>query len=287
MDLQLETIYAVVSVYAIKITIAIAIFVVGKFIAKRVVKVAQTVMRKSHVDETLVGFAGNILFGLALGFVVIAALSQLGINTTSLAAVVAAAGLAIGLALQGSLSNLAAGVMIILFRPFRVGDFVEVAGVGGTVEGISIFTTQLRSPDNKSIVIPNGTIIGDNIINFSAKPTRRVDMMFGVGYGDDLKKVKEIMYKIVNADERVLSEPAPTIAVMELGDNSVNLVCRPWVASAEYWNVYFDIMENMKIAFDEAGISIPFPQRDLHIVSNDAGLCEAKKPSDKTDKKAA
>lgn len=266
MELQLETVSALISMYAIKVLIALAIFFVGKFIAKRIVKIVQKLMLKSKVDQTLVGFAGNILYGLALAFVVIAALSQLGINTTSLAAVIAAAGLAIGLALQGSLSNLAAGVMIILFRPFKIGDYVEAAGTSGTVEEISIFTTFLKTPDNKSVIVPNGSIISDNIINYSAKPTRRVDLVFGVGYDDDLKTVRKILEKIVKADERILAEPEPVIAVHTLNESSVDFICRPWVSTADYWAVYWDLQEKVKTAFDKEGITIPFPQRDMHIV---------------------
>lgn len=268
MDLQIETITGFISVYAIKILIALAIFIVGKFIAKKLAQISQKMMRKSKIDETLVSFGGNILYGLMLAFVAIAALSQLGINTTSLAAVVAAAGLAIGLALQGSLSNLAAGVMLILFRPFKLGDYVVAAGTDGTVEEINIFTTKLKSPDNKEITVPNGEIISGNIVNFSAKPTRRVDLVFGVGYDDDIKKVKEVLTKIVNADDRILKEPAPMIAVHELADNSVNFICRPWVASGDYWAVFWDLQEKVKIEFDKAGITIPYPQRDMHIVSD-------------------
>lgn len=268
MDIQIETITGFISVYAIKILIALAIFIVGKFIAKKLAQISQKMMRKSKIDETLVSFGGNILYGLMLAFVAIAALSQLGINTTSLAAVVAAAGLAIGLALQGSLSNLAAGVMLILFRPFKLGDYVVAAGTDGTVEEINIFTTKLKSPDNKEITVPNGEIISGNIVNFSAKPTRRVDLVFGVGYDDDIKKVKEVLTKIVNADDRILKEPAPMIAVHELADNSVNFICRPWVASGDYWAVFWDLQEKVKIEFDKAGITIPYPQRDMHIVSD-------------------
>ena len=268
MELQIETIYGFISLYAMKVLIALAIFFVGKFIAKKVVHLSQKMMRKSKIDETLVSFGGNILYALALVFVIIAALSQLGINTTSLAAIVAAAGLAIGLALQGSLSNLAAGVMLILFRPFRLGDYIEAGGTNGTVEEINIFTTKLKSPDNKEITVPNGEIISNVITNYSAKPTRRIDLVYGVGYDDDIKKVKDILTKIVNADERILKEPAPMVAVHELADSSVNFICRPWVASADYWAVFWDLQEKVKIEFDRAGISIPYPQRDMHIVSD-------------------
>ncbi|MFP4313032.1 MAG: mechanosensitive ion channel family protein [Alphaproteobacteria bacterium] len=266
MELQFESISALVGVYALKVLIALAIFFIGKFIAKRVVKILETLMRKSNIDNTLVSFAGNVIYGLALAFVVIAALSQLGINTTSLAAIVAAAGLAIGLSLQESLSNLASGVMIILFRPFKTGDYIEAAGTSGTVEEISIFTTHLKTPDNKCIIVPNGSIISGNITNYSAKPTRRIDLTFGIGYGDDLKKAKKILEKIVKDDKRILKEPEAVIAVSELADSCVNIVVRPWVNSADYWSVYFDLQENVKLQFDKEGISIPYPQQDMHIV---------------------
>lgn len=268
MELQIETITGFISMYALKIVIALAIFFIGKFIAKRAAQLSEKLMRKSNIDDTLVSFGGNILYGLALAFVAIAALSQLGINTTSLAAIVAAAGLAIGLALQGSLSNLASGVMIILFRPFKLGDYVEAGGTAGTVEEISIFTTKFRSPDNKEIIVPNGMIISGNIINYSAKPTRRIDLVFGVGYDDDMKKVKDILTKIVNSDERILKEPAPNVAVHALGDSSVDFICRPWVATADYWAVFWHLQETVKMEFDKAGITIPYPQRDMHIVSD-------------------
>jgi small conductance mechanosensitive channel len=265
-ELQIDTIIGFISMYGLKVIIALAIFFIGKFIAKRAARLSQKLMRKSKIDETLVSFGGNILYGLALAFVAIAALSQLGINTTSLAAVVAAAGLAIGLALQGSLSNLAAGVMLILYRPFKLGDYVEAAGTDGTVEEINIFTTKLKSPDNKEIIVPNGEIISGVITNYSSKPTRRIDLVFGVGYDDDIKKVKEVLTKIVNADDRILKEPAPMVAVHELADNSVNFICRPWVASGDYWAVFWDLQEKVKIEFDKAGITIPYPQQDMHIV---------------------
>lgn len=283
MELQLETIGGFVSLYAIKILIALAIFFVGKFIAKKIVKLVEKMMERSKLDKTLIVFAGNVLYALALAFVVIAALSQLGIDTTSLAAIMAAAGLAIGLALQGSLSNLAAGVMIIAFRPFGSGDYVEVAGTGGTVEEISIFTTRLKSPDNKAIIVPNGEIIAANITNYSAKPTRRVDMVFGVGYDDDLKLVRKTLEKIIKDDKRILKDPEPQIAVSELADSSINFVVRPWVNSADYWDVFFETQEKVKNEFDKAGISIPFPQRDMHIVYDVKQ--DNKKPASK--KKAA
>ncbi len=251
--------------WGINIAAAIAIFIIGKWIGKRIVATIEKGMVKGGMDVTLSAFLGNILNALVLAFIVIAALSKLGVETTSLAAIFAAAGLAIGLALQGSLSNLAAGVMIILFRPFKVGDLIEAAGETGIVEEVHIFTTVMRSPDNKQIIVPNGSIIGGSITNYSTKPTRRVDLVFGIGYDDDIKKAKQVLQDIVTADSRILKDPAPVIAVSELADSSVNFVVRPWVNSADYWDVYFDLMETVKLRFDEEGISIPFPQQDVHM----------------------
>jgi small conductance mechanosensitive channel len=251
--------------WAVNIVSALAILLIGKQVAKAFVSFAKKIMIRSKVDDTLVSFLGNVLYGLAYAFVVIASLSQLGVETTSLAAILAAAGLAIGLSLQSSLSNLAAGVMIIAFRPFKRGDFVELAGTSGTVTEVSIFTTTLNTPDNRVTIVPNGSIISGNITNFSANDTRRIDLVFGASYGDDLKKVKALLQEIVAADERILEDPATTIAVSELADSSVNFVCRPWVKSSDYWAVRFDLIESVKARFDNEGISIPFPQRDVHM----------------------
>ena len=259
-----------VSLYGLKVVAAIAIFVIGKWVAKKLVGVARQLMTRAKVDETLVSFAGNVMYGLALTFVAIASLSQLGVETTSLAAVIAAAGLAIGLALQGSLSNLAAGVMIILFRPFKIGDYVEAGGTAGTVEDISIFTTSFKTPDNRQVIVPNNSITSGTIMNVSAKTERRIDLVVGVSYSDDLAKVKKVLSKIVADDDRVLKDKDVTIAVAELADSSVNLVVRPWVKSEDYWAVRFDLTEKIKTTFDKEGISIPFPQRDLHIVEGAA-----------------
>ncbi|MAH05752.1 MAG: mechanosensitive ion channel protein [Alphaproteobacteria bacterium] len=275
LDKIYESAAAYVSLYGLKVIAAIAIFIIGKWVAKRVVNVLKKFMQKASVDETLISFAGNIFYGLGLAFVVIASLSQLGVETTSLAAVIAAAGLAIGLALQGSLSNLAAGVMIILFRPFKIGDFVEAAGAAGIVEDISIFTTKFRTPDNRQIIVPNNAVTSDNITNISAKPERRVDLVVGVSYDDDLKKVKDVLSKIVSADERVLKDKDVVIAVSELADSSVNLVVRPWVKTEDYWPVYWHLTEQIKVTFDKEGISIPYPQRDLHVI--DGGAVTTKK----------
>lgn len=280
------TIMEYISLYGLKVIAAIAIFVIGKWLAKRLVGLIKGMMEKASVDATLISFAGNVMYGLALAFVVIAAISQLGVETTSLAAIIAAAGLAIGLAMQGSLSNLAAGVMIILFRPFKIGDYIEAAGTAGTVEDISIFTTTFKTPDNREIIIPNSNITSGNIVNVSARDTRRIDLVVGVGYSDDLSKVKKVLTKILKDESRVLPDPAPQIAVSELADSSVNLVVRPWVNASEYWPTRFELIEKIKVTFDKEGISIPFPQRDLHIVENVAVEQENKKPAAKKKKAA-
>ncbi len=280
--MDIDSIGELISFYGLKVLIAILIFVIGKWVAKRAVNIVKKMMIKAKVESTLVGFAGNVMYGLALTFVVIAALSQLGVETTSLAALLAAAGLAVGLALQGSLSNLAAGVMIVLFKPFKNGDYIEGGGTGGTVEEISIFNTILTTPDNRQVIVPNGQITADVITNFSAKSRRRIDFVIGVSYSDDLSKVKKVLSKIIEKDDRVLKDPETVIAVAELADSSVNLFVRPWVSVADYWVVRWDLIEAIKVTFDKEGISIPFPQRDLHMI-------EAKAANDtkSSSKKAA
>lgn len=250
--------------WGINIVMALAIFLVGKFIVKMVVKFAKKIMLKAKVDNILINFIGSIISTILLLFVVIAALDQLGVATTSLIALIGAAGLAVGLALQGTLQNLASGVMLIIFRPFNDGDFVEAAGVAGVVEEIGIFTTTMRTGDNREIIIPNGEIFGGTITNYSKRATRRVDMVFGIGYDDDIKKAKDIISRILDEDERILKDPAPLVAVAELADSSVNFNVRPWCATSEYWNVYFDTHEKIKLTFDAEGISIPYPQMDVH-----------------------
>jgi small conductance mechanosensitive channel len=196
-------------------------------------------------------------------------MTKLGIPTASFVAVVGAAGLAVGFALQGSLANFAAGVLLVLFKPIRVGDYVEAGGVSGTVEEIQIFATKLKSPDNKAIIVPNGKVMGDNIINYTMKETRRVDLVAGVSYSDDLNKTQKVIEEILAADSRVLKDPAPTVAVLELADSSVNFAVRPWVKTAEYWDLYFDLQKAIKERFDAEGISIPFPQRDVHLYKHE------------------
>jgi len=269
MDLGSLDLNALVNDYAIpwgiRIALALVIFYVGRGVVALVVRGVEKVLTRQKVDETLVSFMTSILRWLLLLFVVIAALSQLGIDTTSLIALLGAAGLAVGLALQGSLANFAAGVLIIIFRPFTRGDFIDAGGAMGTVDKISIFTTILTTPDNKEVIVPNGGIIGGVITNFSARPTRRVDMMFGIAYDDDLRKARQLLEEIIAADDRVLAEPAPVITVGELADSSVNFLVRPWVNAADYWDVLWDTTEAVKLRFDEAGITIPFPQREVHV----------------------
>jgi len=250
--------------WGINISMAIIIFVVGKSVVKLVVSIIRKLLVRSKIDDILVNFISSIASAVLLLFVVIAALDQLGVNTTSLIALIGAAGLAIGLSLQGSLQNFAAGVMLVVFRPFNAGDFIDAGGVMGVVETIGIFSTTLRTGDNKQVIMPNGAIYGGAITNYSAKPTRRIDMVFGIGYNDDIRKARDIMQGIVDADERILKEPETLIAVAELADSSVNFNVRPWVNSGDYWPVRFDLTEKIKLAFDENGISIPYPQMDVH-----------------------
>ena len=248
-----------------KIVAAILIYVIGKWLAGLIAKLAVKAMQKAKVDTILVGFGRNIINMGLLVFVVLAALNQLGVQTTSFLAVIGAAGLAIGLALQGSLSNFAAGVMLVLFRPFKVGDYVEAGGTSGTVQEIMLFTTRLTTGDNKAVFVPNGSIISSTITNYSAHDTRRVDMVFGCGYDDDMAKAKQVLNDIIAADERVLADPAPTIAMRELADSSVNFVVRPWVKSADYWDLRDHVHEQVKLRFDAEGLNIPYPQSDVHM----------------------
>ena len=249
----------------INLITAIVIFFVGKWIVNLVVKGLLKGMQKGDMDVTLRRFIANLARMLLMLFVIIAAIHQLGIQTASLIALVGAAGLAVGLALQGSLSNFAAGVLIVLFRPYKVGDWIEGGGVSGSVEEVRILTTVLKTGDNKRVIIPNSQIMGSTITNYSANDTRRVDLVIGVSYSDDLDKVRKELQDIVAADDRILEDPAVTIAVSELADSSVNFVLRPWVKTADYWAVYFDLTERVKKRFDEVGISIPFPQQDVYI----------------------
>ncbi len=254
--------------WSINIVTALVIFIVGRIISKFLVNLLGKILAKSSMDAILGEFIQSMVNALLLAFVAIAALNQLGVDTTSLVAILAAAGLAIGLSLQESLQNFAAGIMLLLFKPFKAGDFVEAGGSSGIIEKINIFTTTMRTADNKEVIIPNGSIYSNNIINYSARATRRIDMVFGISYDDDIKKAKDILEETIKADSRVLAEPEPVIAVSELADSSVNFVVRPWVNSADYWPVRFDLIEKIKLAFDANDITIPYPQMDLHMDSD-------------------
>lgn len=252
--------------FGVNIIAALAIFVIGKWVAGFLKRFVVRVMERQSIDATLTKFVSSLVYIGLLVFVVIAALSQVGVQTTSFVAIIGAAGLAVGLALQGSLANFAAGVLMIIFRPIQVGDLVEAGGALGHVEEISIFTTNLVTLDNKTVIIPNGNVTSGNIVNYSRKGKIRIDLVFGIGYGDDMKKAKDIMMEVMSSDERVMENPEPMVGLLELGDNSVNFAARPWVDPAVYWDVYFDINERVKQRFDEEGVSIPFPQRDVHII---------------------
>jgi len=265
MEKLIEQAWQLVTLYGLKIIAAIVVLIVGRWVARMFEKIVKSVMGKRDMDPTIVSFIGNLTYFALLTFVVLAALGQLGVQTTSFIAVIGAAGLAIGLALQGSLANFAAGFLMIIFRPFKVGDFIEGAGTAGTVEEIQIFTTQLKTPDNKTIIIPNAKLTEDNITNYSTKGTRRVDMVFGIGYGDDIKKAQKVLEEIVTGHDLVLKTPEPVIRLNELADSSVNFVVRPWSKTSDYWAVKWDITEQVKQRFDKEGISIPFPQRDVHV----------------------
>lgn len=254
-----------VSLHGPSILGALAIFVVGRWVARLVTNGFVRTARKARVDPTLIGFLKNLIYMLLLTAVCISALEQLGFKASSLTAVLAAVGFAIGMALQGSLGNLAAGAMLIFFKPFRVGDLVEVGGNRGTVVEIQLFNTILLTLDNIRIIVPNGKITDATIQNFSAERERRIDLVVGCGYNDDLKAVKAALLQILENEQRVLNSPAPVVAVSELGDSSVNFVVRPWVLSDDYWEVRFDLTEQIKLAFDEHGFTIPFPSQDLFV----------------------
>lgn len=253
--------------WSIRLIQAIAIFIIGRWIAAFMIRLVRKAMNKAKLDEMLISFLASILSALLLLIIVVASLSRLGINTTSLVALLGAAGLAIGLALQDSLKNFAAGVMMIIFRPFTKGDFVEAAGVSGTVLQINIFNTWMRTPDNRKIIVANGDIISSPITNFSANETRRIDLVIGIGYDDDIGKAKQIIQRVVEAHDKVLTDPEPFYGVLELGDSSVNITARPWCATGDYFGTFCDLREQVKLALDDAGINIPYPQMDVHIAT--------------------
>ncbi len=262
--MDLSMIGSFLTLYGLKLVGSIAIFFIGKWAIKLIALFIGKAMNKSKLDETLSKFLVKVIYGILFVFVVLAALNNLGVDTTSFVAIFAAAGLAVGLAFKDTFANIGAGVLLIFFRPFKVNDFISAAGETGSVEEINVFSTLLITLDNKQIIIPNSGIVGGNITNYSAKSTRRVDFVFGIGYDDDLKLAKTTLEEIVNADERVLKEPEPFVAVGELADSSVNFTVRVWVKSEDYWGVHFDTIEKVKLIFDEKKISIPYPQMDIH-----------------------
>ena len=261
----LETAQTTGVAFGLKLLAALVIFYVGRMVARMLQKGLRKMLQTQAVDKILETFVCNLAYWAIMIFVIIAAINQVGVQTTSLIAVMGAAGLAVGLALQGSLSNFAAGVLIVIFRPYRVGDWVEAAGISGSVEQVQILTTILKTGDNKQIIVPNSQIMNSIITNYSANDTRRIDMIVGVSYSDDLDKVRKTLEELVASDERILKDPACTIAVSELADSSVNFVVRPWASTADYWSVKFDLTEAVKKRFDKEGISFPFPQQDVHL----------------------
>jgi len=251
--------------YGMRLVAALLIFFVGKWVARLVSRLIERFALRAEVDKTLASFLRTLAYALLLAFVIIAAVDKIGVKTTSFVAIIGAAGLAVGFALQGSLSNFAAGVILIVFKPFKVGQFIDAGGAKGTVQEIQIFSTVLSGPDNRRIVIPNSKITADKITNFSGIDKRRIDMVFGISYDDDIKKAKDILERIVSSYSRVLKDPAPAIAVAELADSSVNILCRPWVKPSDYGSVRSDMLEKCKVELEKNGISIPFPQTDVHV----------------------
>jgi len=255
--------------FGLRILYAVLIIFVGRWIVKLLLKIIKKALEKTSIEETVRIFVANLLNTLLMVIIFIAAINQLGIETTSIIAMLGAAGLAIGLSLQGSLANFAAGILVVTFKPYKVGDYIEAGSAAGTVLDIQIFSTVLKTGDNKIVIIPNGIIMKDSIVNYSGQATRRVDIVASCGYEDDIDKVKEILWDILNQEDRILAEPEPKIAVSELADNSINFIVRPWVNSSDRSNVKYSILEQIKKRFDEEGISIPYPQRDVHIYNHD------------------
>lgn len=253
------------SSFGISLFIALSILIIGRQVVKILIKVISTALERSNTEDTVRIFVTNLLNTLLMIVVFIAAINQLGIQTTSIIAVLGAAGLAIGLALQGSLSNFAAGILIVIYRPYKVGDYIQADNHLGTVDDIQIFSTVLKTPDNKLVIVPNGSIMNGSIVNFSNQDKRRVDIIASCSYEDDIDKVKSVLADILSKDDRILKEPKPRIAVSELADSSVNFIVRPWVKNSDYIDVYYSLLEEIKKRFDQEGIAIPYPQTDVHI----------------------
>ncbi|WP_458525424.1 mechanosensitive ion channel family protein [Onishia taeanensis] len=269
MDVLLTYLQTTGTSFAIDLVAALAIFVIGRWVISLVHRLSIKAMERAKIEPLLVKFLGNILKTLLLIVVVLAAIGQLGIQTTSLIAVLGAAGLAVGLALQGSLANFAAGVLVIIFRPYKIGDYVEAAGVAGVIDDVQIFTTELKTGDNRKIIVPNGQMMNGAITNYSSHDTRRVDLVASVGYDADIDTVRRVLEEVVANDPRVLETPAPNIRMSAMMDSSVNWIVRPWVKAGDYWDVHWEMTEELKRRFDAEGISIPFPQRDVHVYHHD------------------
>jgi len=263
----MQTVVDLVSSWGVQVLGAVALLLIGRWVAGMVRSATRRALERGSADRSLIPFFSSLAYYTTLAVVLISVLNLFGIETTSLVAVLGAAGLAVGLALQGTLSSFAAGVMLLVFRPIRIGDYVEIAGSAGSVAEIGVFTTTLDTPDNVRVIIPNSAVYGEVIKNYSANENRRIDLVMGVGYGDDLGRAIDAIRVVLTADDRVLADPAVTVAVSELADSSVNLVVRPWVRSSDYWSVRFDLTRRLKEGLEAAGCSIPFPQRDLHVVT--------------------
>ncbi len=253
-------------IWGTHILFALAIFFVGRIVVKYAIKILRGVLKKANLDEILVNFIVSLCHVALLIFIIIAALHELGVDTTSLIAILGAAGLAVGLALKNSLQNFASGVLLILFRPFKIDDFVETAGVTGIVEDVTIFNTVMKTLDNRRIIIPNSMIYNDKIINYSAKDIRRIDMVFPVSYEDDLEKAKGILWELIKSDPRILDNPEPFVGVGEWAENGIHLFVRPWVEKEDFWTTKTELLEKIKVAFDEAGITIPYQRMQVYLV---------------------
>ena len=272
-DIQavMEGVMSIVSTWGLRVVGALVLFIVGLMVCKTVRRSVRKALEKSTLDDTLVPFLSSMIYYLMLTFLILAVLSLFGIQTTSFIAVLGAAGLAIGLALQGTLGNFAAGVMLLIFRPFKIGDYIEAGGTAGTVQEIAIFSTTLHSPDNVRITVPNSGVYGSIVKNYSYNETRRNDMVFGISYDDDIAKAVDVIQRALDGDDRILKDPAPVIAVGELADSSVNLLVRPWCKGADYWGLRWDLTRKIKEDLEAAGCSIPYPQQDVYMHQVSAG----------------
>ena len=269
-QLDPEVVAPLIVSWAGRILAALAIFLAGRWVSQALRRAFRRAVAAAEMDATLTRLLSSLIYIVLMVFVVLTALTALGVNTTNFLAVLGAAGLAVGLALRDSLANVSAGVMLVLFRPFKVGDFIDAAGVSGSVRSIRLFSTVLKTPDNRVVTVPNALIYADSITNHSAEDTRRIDLVIGIGYGDDIARARALIQGVLSQDDRILLDPPPAMLLSELGESSVDIAVRPWVKSADYWAVRSDLLERIKRALEHAGLSIPYPQRDLHIVSGDA-----------------